>query len=89
MPKIREYGSREDARRRSAGVTPSAEATVETVVRVVRRVGVTLSAALDCAIRELAEHDMVASAETLRDELKPLCDALIHFEAEAEAEDVP
>lgn len=80
---------RETARRRSAGeAAPSAEATVTTVVRIVRRLGVVLHAALDCAVRELASNDMVATAETLRDELKPLCDALVHFEANAELEDL-
>jgi len=35
----------------------------------------------------LAANDAIATAETLRDELKPLCDALIHFELDAAEED--
>lgn len=90
MSKTVHHPRRDDERRRSAGATaPSATDMVATTVRIVRRLGVVLSAALDCAVRELASHDMIATAETLRDELKPLCDALIHFEAIAESEDLP
>lgn len=81
------YGSREDARRRHAGAAASADATVKTVVRIVRRLGVVLGAALDACISELAREDMYATAQTLRDDLKPLVDALVHFEAEVEVDD--
>lgn len=74
----RHYGSREDARRRSAGAT----ATVLTIRNIVRRMGVTLNAALDCAISEMLAHSMVETAGALRDELKPLVDALVHFEVD-------
>lgn len=84
---MRDYGSRESARRRHAGEAASAAETVLTVIRIVRRLGVILDAALTAAISELLRNDMLATAETLRDELKPLCDALIHFEALAEKED--
>lgn len=57
-------------------------AQVLTIVRIVRRLGVVLGAALDCAIREMIEAEMIATAESLRDELKPLVDSLVHFELE-------
>jgi len=79
---MRHYGSRDHRARPSA----ASESTL-TMVRIVRRLGVVLSAALDCCIRELAANDAIATAETLRDELKPLCDALIHFELDAAEED--
>lgn len=87
MTRTREYGSRGSARGRRPREPQTAEATVETVVDIVRRVGVALHKALDAAVSELMHNDMIASAETLRDELKPLCDALIHFESKPEAED--
>lgn len=79
---MRHYVRRPSTARERAGVD-----TLQTVERIVRRVGVTLNAALDCAIRELVAHDLQATAETLRDELKPLCDSLIHFEALESVED--
>lgn len=79
----RNYGSREDARRRLAGET----AQVRTIVNIVRRLGVVLGAALDCAIREMIQAEMIATAETLRDELKPLVDVLVHFTFEEVEED--
>jgi len=72
-----------EGRARSAAASPQ----VQTIVRIVRRLGVVLGAALDASIRELARADMIATAETLRDELKPLVDALVHFEAADAAED--
>jgi len=47
-----------------------------------------LGAALDACISELISHNMVATAETLRDDLKPLVDALVHFNVEDAREDV-
>jgi len=68
-----------------AGRKPGASAidpgTVKTVVHIVRRLGVVLNRALDVAITQLLAQEMLATAEALRDDLKPLCDALIHFEA--------
>lgn len=73
---MRNLGSREEAKRRR--VAESAQ--VRTIINIVRRLGVVLGAALDAAIREMIQHEMLATAETLRDELKPLVDALVHFE---------
>lgn len=77
----RNFGSREGRARQGES------AQVQTIVRIVRRLGVVLGAALDCSIRELAGHDMIATAEILRDELKPLVDALVHFELQDAEED--
>lgn len=85
-PMPRQYGSREDARRRLAGATAST-ASVITMRNIVRRMGVTLNAALDCCISELIAHNMVNTAASLRDELKPLCDALVHFDLTEEDDD--
>jgi len=77
-----QYGSRGD--RRAEGES----AQVRTIRNIVRRMGVVLGAALDACISELISHNMVATAETLRDDLKPLVDALVHFNVEDAREDV-
>lgn len=80
---MRNYGSREN-RREAASFSPQEfrEGTITAVRNIVRRLGVVLGAALDAAIGEMIQHDMIASAEELRDQLKPLVDALVHFEVE-------
>lgn len=77
-----QHGSRGD--RRAEGES----AQIRTIRNIVRRLGVVLGAALDACIHELLEHNMVGTAENLRDELKPFVDALVHFEVGDHPEDV-
>lgn len=51
-----------------------------TVLRIVRRLGVVLGSAMECAIAELIRNEMISTAEELRNNLNPLVDALCHFE---------
>jgi len=76
-------GSRKN-RRAAAALSPAEEreATVRAVTNIVRRLGVVLGAALDASISELIKGDFIGTAETLRDELKPLVDSLVHFTLE-------
>jgi len=82
---MRDHGSRKN-RREAALLSPAEhrEATVRAVTNIVRRLGVVLGAALEASISELIKGEFVATAETLRDELKPLVDSLVHFTLEAE-----
>lgn len=75
-----DHGSRRMGRA-SASLTASEEraATIKAVTNIVRRLGVVLGAALDASISELLKQGLVSTAETLRDELKPLVDCLVHF----------
>jgi len=76
-------GSRKN-RRAAAALSPAEEreATVRAVTNIVRRLGVVLGAALDASISELIKGDFIGTAETLRDELKPLVDSLVHLTIE-------
>jgi len=56
------------------------EVTTRAVQSVVRRLGVVLGAAHSAAESELIRHGMSQTATELRDSLKPLIDALVHFE---------
>jgi len=75
-----EHGSRKN-RREAAALSPQEQraATIRAVTNIVRRMGVVLNAALDVTINQLLQQEMLSTAEALRDELKPLCDNLIHF----------
>lgn len=59
-------------------------AMTRAIQNVVRRLGVVLNAALDASISQLLQAEALDTAGVLRDELKPLCDALIHFEVHDE-----
>lgn len=60
----------------------SAQATVRAVRAVVRRLGVVLGAAHQAAESEMIRLGMIDTAGELRNSLKPLIDALVHFEVE-------
>lgn len=83
MP-IRDVGSGRENRREASSLAAAQErnATVRAVRNVVRRLGVVLGAAHAAAEEQILRHGMVATAETLRDGLKPLIDSLVHFEVE-------
>jgi len=68
------------------GALSALERKVATVVTVVRRLGYVLLQALEASEQDLVKAGYGATAETLRDELKPLCDALLHFEAPKQQE---
>jgi len=70
-------GSRERMERESAS---SLSAQALGLQAMVRRTGVILDRVLTLVATCCRSDDDVAKAETLRDELKPLIDALIHFE---------
>jgi len=78
---MRSDGSRKLKRMGPQGALSALEMKVATVVTVVRRLGYVLLQALEASEKDLADAGYGATAETLRDELKPLCDALLHFEA--------
>jgi len=79
-------GSRKEKRMGPKGALTALETKVATVVTVVRRLGFILLQALEASEKDLADAGYGATAETLRDELKPLCDALLHFEAPRQQE---
>jgi len=84
---------REMKKRMGSGGTPGnrldqVEEKVRTVVTVVRRLGVVLGRAHDICERDLLSSGFHETAAALRDELKPLIDALVHFDASSsEGED--
>lgn len=80
-------GSRRERRMGPKGALSALELKVATVVTVVRRLGFVLLQALEASERDLADAGYGATAELLRDELKPLCDALLHFEGVREKDD--
>lgn len=81
---MRHYGQgRSASGERRENVTASAR----TIVRVTRRIGVILGAALDAAISELLRQHALNTATELRDALKPLVDSLCHFELDDLEED--
>jgi len=71
-------GSRGDHARASAS---SLLAQVLELQSVVRRTGVCLDRILTLVMTKVTSDEDLELAESLRDELKPLIDALIHFEA--------
>jgi len=85
---MKQHGSREN-RREAAALSPAEhrEATVRAVTNIVRRLGVVLGAALEATMSELIKGQFIATAETLRDELKPLVDSLVHFQLQAGDDD--
>lgn len=57
---------------------------------VARSVGLILARALDCAESRLANEKQYALREAIRDEVKPVCDYLIHLDlASIEAPELP
>lgn len=83
MSKVRgETREERIARASAASLLAEREATVRAVQSIVRRLGVVLGAAHAAAESELIRHGMVETAEELRNGLKPLIDALVHFEVE-------
>lgn len=56
------------------------DSQIATVVTVVRRLGFVLGKAHELCESDLIRNGFHETAEVLRDELKPLIDALVHFE---------
>ena len=71
-------GSRGEGRSRSDS---SFVAQLELTQNVVRRVGVALERMFTLVMTRVVSDNDLELAEELADELKPLIDALIHFEA--------
>lgn len=76
MP-ARHLGSRV---RMESGRTSSFSADLRALESVIRRSGVAMERLLQLVLTKVTSDDDVGLAEELRDELKPLIDALIHFE---------
>lgn len=78
---MRNLGSRGSAPgARPANAISEREATTRAVTGVIRRLGRVLMAAHEVSEKKLIELDMPATAAELRDAIKPLYDAMIHFE---------
>jgi len=82
---VRHHGSRENAGREARVSTQEQELRTATIV--VRRLGFVLGAAHEQCERSLLEKGLHETASVLRDSLKPLVDALIHFEVERTGEE--
>lgn len=79
---MRDFGERMVAGRKPREAIAQLDEKMKTVITVVRRLGLVLLKA-----HEICEADLIAAgfkdtAAVLRDELKPLIDALIHFDVE-------
>jgi len=77
---VPDRGSRKRMERASAS---SFAAQVPELVSVVRKSGYALAKLHDLVMTRVCSDDDVELAETLNDELKPLIDAMIHFDVEA------
>lgn len=82
----RSDGSRTNKRMGPGGALSALELKVATVVTVVRRLGHVLMTAHQVAEKDLIAHGFQATAEELRNSLKPLYDAMLHFEAPEQVE---
>lgn len=82
----REHGSRQKKRMGPVGALSALELKVATVVTVVRRLGHVLMKAHEVAEKDLIAHGFQATAEELRNGIKPLYDAMLHFEAGTQVE---
>lgn len=82
----RSDGSRKGKRMGPQGALSALETKVATVVTVVRRLGHVLMKAHEVAEKDLIEHGFHETAAELRDAVKPLYDAMLHFEAPAQQE---
>jgi len=65
------------------------EEKVATVITVVRRLGYVLGKAHEACEADLIAAGFIQTATVLRDDLKPLVDALLHFSADAQTEMFP
>lgn len=82
---MRNYGSKD----RTRGARPASRIEQDTAVAVtvIRRMGFVLGRAHEVMESQLLDRGLHETASVLRDSLKPLIDALIHFELVERSED--